>query len=97
MVIKHFQGYGRVNAKKVSNKKVTDAYGREFNELVINVTGNHECGLALPYPDNYSVYQWLVSKFDKSCESYLDIETMKMIEHDFHNVTYKIYIKRNKF
>lgn len=55
MKIKHWQGYGSVDAKRIPNKSYT---------LHVRVTGNHEWGLRR---DNlYDLYNWLVKRFDKS-------------------------------
>ena len=55
MKIKHFQGYGCVNATKVKDNSCT---------LHVKVTGNHECGIHRD--DEYDLYNWLVKRFDKS-------------------------------
>ena len=62
MKIKHWQGYGVVNATKVQDKD---------NILIVDVKGNHECGLERN--DKYDVFNWLVKRFTKKCESYTDI------------------------
>lgn len=59
MRIKHFAGYGLVKATKVKDPKHT---------LHIKVVGNHECGIALNKGDDYLLFEWLVSKFDKTME-----------------------------
>ena len=54
MTIKHFAGYGRVNAKRIKDDAT----------LHIRVFGNHEQGL---YRDDlYDLYNWLVKRFDKT-------------------------------
>ena len=59
MKIKHWQGYGTVNAQKISrtvrNGMVT---------MVIKVTGDHEWGLVRD--DEYDLKNWLVKRFDKN-------------------------------
>lgn len=55
MKIKHWQGYGCVNAVKIKDKTCT---------LHVRVTGNHECGIRRD--DEYDLYNWLVKRFDKS-------------------------------
>ena len=62
MKIKHFAGYGCVNAKKISDKD---------GILVVEVKGNHEYGLSRN--DKYDVFNWLVKRFTKKCKSYRDI------------------------
>jgi hypothetical protein len=47
---KHWQGYGTVNAKVVRRLK-------EF--IIIEVKGEHECGLAINKGDKYTLAQWL--------------------------------------
>ena len=54
MKIKHFAGYGTVNATKV----------KDDNTLHIHLAGNHEWGLNRN--DTYDVFNWLVKKFDKA-------------------------------
>ena len=53
--IKHWQGYGTVDAKLL--KKTPD-------EMVIQVSGMHEYGLDCDKYDTYRVYEWLVKRFD---------------------------------
>ena len=65
MRIKHFQGYGFVNAKKLSckpSKVQTDWMGeKDCTMLSIRVSGLHEWGLVRD--DRYDVCNWLVKKF----------------------------------
>ena len=55
MKIKHWQGYGVLDARKTKEKA--------FN-LVVTVSGNHEWGLRRD--DMYDLYNWLVKRFDKT-------------------------------
>ncbi len=59
MFIKHFAGYGKVEAKKIEDKACT---------LHVKVAGNHEWGLVRE--DEYDLFVWLVKKFDKSMKDY---------------------------
>lgn len=70
MKIKHFQGYGSVNATKVSKTTFTDLFGQQRTKLIIKVQGLHEYGLKVN--DTYDGVRWLLSKFDKTAptESY---------------------------
>ena len=52
--IKHWQGYGTVDAKVLKKDK---------NTLVIRVSGSHEYGLDCDKYDTYRVYDWLVKRF----------------------------------
>jgi len=63
MKIKHFSGYGNVQATKVS-KTTRDG----VTTMVIEVKGNHERGINLGEEGwrHYDIYKWLLSKFDKS-------------------------------
>lgn len=54
MTIKHYAGYGRVNAKRIKDDAT----------LHVRVSGNHEQGLYRN--DLYDLYNWLVKKFDKT-------------------------------
>jgi len=68
MKIKHFQGYGSVQAKKVSKTTIGDK-----TKLVVEVKGNHEWGLVRD--DIYDVKRWLFDKFEKNFKGqYYDIE-----------------------
>lgn len=73
MRIKHWQGYGCVNASKVSMTTKDN-----IRTLVIKVTGNHEYGLARN--DTYDVSRWLIKRFDKSFEDYRNIISMNLKE-----------------
>jgi hypothetical protein len=70
MKIKHWQGYGCVNAKKISDND---------NILVVEVKGNHEWGLKRN--DKYDVFNWLVKRFTKKCKSYSDI--VQILIHEY--------------
>jgi hypothetical protein len=62
MRIKHFAGYGCVNATKVRKDK--NANGDTV--LVVRVSGNHEWGLLRG--DVYDLKQWIVDRFDKAAK-----------------------------
>ena len=55
MKIKHWQGYGTVEAVKVKDNTC---------DLHIRVTGNHEWGLERN--DAYDVFRWLVKRFKRN-------------------------------
>lgn len=78
--IKHFQGYGYVLAEKLSKRIVC---GNVY-QLHIRVKGNHEYGLERN--DAYDVFNWLVTKFDKSVSDYRNM--VSVITDDY-------YIKEN--
>lgn len=63
MKIKHWQGYGCVEAKKTSVTTFKDDYDRKFKKIVISVKGNHEWGLENTYM--WSAVDWLLKKFIK--------------------------------
>ena len=58
MRIKHWQGYGAVNAKRIS---------KDNKQIIIEVSGNHEYGLAIGEWDIYGMSEWLgkIGKFKK--------------------------------
>ena len=68
MKIKHWQGYGSVNAK-VTKKSLN--FLKNEKTITIKVWGNHEWGLDRS-EDYYDVHRWLLSRFDKQA-SYRDI------------------------
>ena len=67
MKIKHFAGYGTVNAIKIKDIKT----GENTRRIVIKVFGNHERGIYLT--DSYDIYNWLVKRFSKHCNDYKSI------------------------
>jgi hypothetical protein len=72
MRIKHWQGYGSVNAKVKEKGFTYSPQGMTNRYVVIEVRGNHEYGLEV-YRDNYTVAKWLgkVGKFTfEELESY---------------------------
>lgn len=73
MRIKHFAGYGCVNAKKVS--KTVDNEG--YTVMRIDVSGEHEWGLT-PYTDDVAV-RWLLTRFDKQT-AYIDPWSVEVYE-----------------
>lgn len=72
MKIKHWQGYGCVNAKKISSKSNNGEM-----TTIIKVTGNHECGLIRN--DKYDAYNWLLKRFDKNITDYRKIKQLECI------------------
>jgi hypothetical protein len=64
MRVKHFQGYGSVEVKKVSKTTFTNVWGEKKTRLVLSVKGNHECGLVRD--DVYDVKHWIFDKFEKN-------------------------------
>ena len=60
MNIKHFSGYGTVEAKKIASNYKPET---EQKTIHIRVKGNHECGIIRE--DSYDIANWLLSKFDK--------------------------------
>ena len=85
MRIKHWQGYGSVNAKKLSKGKTQD----NCTKLVVEVTGNHEWGLVRN--DVYDVHRWLVGRFVKDCPSYRNITNMRITEDESGDVDKAVY------
>lgn len=54
MKIKHYAGYGTVNARRIKDCSMFT--------LHIRVEGNHEQGLVRN--DDYTLYNWIVRRFD---------------------------------
>ena len=59
MKIKHFAGYGSINAKKLKHETINGV-----TTLIINVSGDHEKGLR-PYILEDSI-RWLAARYDKN-------------------------------
>lgn len=73
MRIKHFAGYGTVEAKKINDGKA---------KLHVRVVGNHEWGLQRA--DMSDLYHWLVKRFDKSVPDELTwLRTYPKVEFEY--------------
>lgn len=70
MKIKHFAGYGSVEAKKICKKEKNGVV-----ELQIQVRGNHEWGIERR--DAYDFVNWLAKRFDKDLTDYRQIKTFE--------------------
>lgn len=68
MKLKHFAGYGTINARKVKDGSC---------KLHVRVEGNHEWGLRRD--DEYDLYNWLVKRFDKTVPEYLEWHRLRPI------------------
>ena len=79
MKIKHWQGYGSVEAKKISKNTKNN-----ITRLHIKVSGNHECGLYRN--DKYDLTNWLIRRFD---------ETLKDDFDPYRNITKLDIIEKN--
>lgn len=64
MKIKHWQGYGFVNAECIKKQNLSTLLDTRI--MRIKVKGNHEWGLLRE--DAYDVKRWLLEKFDKSAK-----------------------------
>lgn len=98
MRIKHWQGYGSVNATKMSVRKVKDIFENSFVKLEILVYGNHEWGIETT--DKYRIFEWLVKRFYKKDINYSDIDEIHTNDYykkkdglDVEHCYYTIYIK----
>lgn len=78
MKIKHFAGYGSVQAKKVSKTNIDD----DKVKLVVEVKGNHEWGLVRD--DIYDVRRWLFNRFEKNFNGN-DWEISMSVKDDYVN------------
>lgn len=61
MKLKHWAGYGSVQAEKVERSYNTKT---GCNRMVIKVSGLHECGLDRSRY-KYDCFNWLLKRFDK--------------------------------
>lgn len=77
MKLKHWQGYGSVNAKKMSESTRKDPFYGDKKTMHIRVTSNHEYGIERE--DKYDVFNWLLKRFDKTVESYRQITSVRLV------------------
>ena len=81
MKIKHWQGYGSLTAKKMKLKTKNG-----ITDLVVRVSGDHECGLI---PGGYHgsdltddgwatdiLFDWLIKRFDKNLSSSTELDVI---------------------
>lgn len=73
MRIKHFAGYGSVNAKKLHEHTLD---GTHF--VLVCVSGNHEWGLTRSFYDPWTIERWL-GRFAKG-EKLVDYE---VVDHEY--------------
>lgn len=71
MKVKHWQGYGIVDMKKI-NQHINNG----IKTIVVQVSGNHEWGLERN--DTYDIHKWICSRFAKDCKEYRDIVDLKL-------------------
>lgn len=78
MRIKHWQGYGHLDAK-VTRKKFNT--WSNMREITIEVKGNHEYGLNRS-ENKYDVFNWLLKRFDKNVKD-MDDRIIKSISFNY--------------
>ena len=71
MKAKHWQGYGTIDMKKIS-QNIDDG----IKTIVVQVSGNHEWGLVRN--DIYDIHRWICSRLAKDCKEYRDIVDLKL-------------------
>ena len=105
MRIKHFAGYGTVNAKKLSERRykyyISDDMGvyddGHCKQIMVKVWGDHERGLERPFKDCYCIHGWLGTRFAKG-KDYKDLIDYQIVdngntydEHGHFNGEYAVY------
>lgn len=93
MRIKHWQGYGSVNASVV--RRITVSAKHNIKSILIKVSGNHEYGLVRN--DYYDVFRWLLKRFDKQVQDdrqimNIDIESgydSNDVEYAYYTIVYR--------
>lgn len=84
MRLKHWQGYGTVDAKRTEFRMNPDG----TNTVAIKITGQHEYGLVRD--DVYDVHRWLLKRFAKDCPDYRSVTDMKITEPADDTAVYEI-------
>lgn len=93
MRLKHFCGYGFVEAVKKYGKVFKSSYGDYSITLHILVSGKHEQGLVTL--DKYTIYHWFVKRFSRHCKSHFEINNVKVYDKfkgDIEECLYEIDI-----
>ena len=83
--VKHFAGYGTVMMGKVN-----DGTAR----LHVLVEGNHECGLNVGEWDEYLLFRWIVSRYEKdiSYEQWHKLRPLVQVREGFKEDPKRGYI-----
>lgn len=74
MRVKHWQGYGSVDVKKITRAEQPN--NRVY--LHLQVRGLHECGICRE--DKYDVVRWIGTRCDKALTDYRQITDMRVEE-----------------
>ena len=89
MKIKHWQGYGSVEAKRISSHKNGSTY-----DVTIKVKGNHEYGIHRD--DRYDIVRWL-GKVEKNLTNERQIVSCELtdgyedgVETCLYHIVYRI-------
>jgi len=102
MKIKHWQGYGCVNASIIFRAKLRNKNNKIVKGIKIRVTGNHEYGLKMDMnTGHYWIVRWLgkLGKFTEQeidyviCEEGIVYNEIKKIDEDY--CIYTIFLKEN--
>lgn len=89
MRLKHWQGYGCVNAKRIEYTINQD----RTKTIKIEVTGSHEYGLVRN--DRYDIHRWLMTRLAKDCPDYRAITDMTIDTPDDTTAIYVITYRTN--
>ena len=89
MRLKHWQGYGCVNAKRIEYTINQD----RTKTIKIEVTGSHEYGLVRN--DRYDIHRWLMTRLAKDCPDYRAITDMVIDTPDDTTAIYVITYQTN--
>lgn len=89
MRLKHWQGYGCVNAKRIEYTINQD----RTKTIKIEVTGSHEYGLVRN--DRYDIHRWLMTRLAKDCPDYRAITDMVIDTPDDTTAIYVITYRTN--
>jgi len=95
---KHWQGYGTVNARVIKREATYGSmklggFGVTDRKVEIEVSGNHECGLELPFRDKYRLGEWLGSVGGFKTEEIQDYDCEPDYSKPVDTVVYKIWLK----
>lgn len=99
MKLKHFQGYGTVNAKRVENVVLYEGQYDRWKRLTVEVSGDHEWGLDCYRGwDNVCVFNWLGRRFAKDLTDYRQIKRIdtEYVYADVETMRYTILYEVTK-
>jgi hypothetical protein len=93
MKIKHWQGYGNVDASIILRARLRNQNGQIVKAIKVRITGTHECGFQMNSDKTY-IHRWL-KRLTKIEEEDIDYITYTEGQDGLYGI-YTFYLKGEK-